>query len=94
MANSKNLKEVLDFLGDPYRAQNIDGVPAVYRKLNNHYDIEIDGCQYKTTPYRVYVWDIRDGMDIRARLVEQSGPIDDLQELKRVLDGYVQKYTI
>lgn len=43
MANSKSLKEVLDFLSAPYRAQNIDGVPAVYRKLNDHsasYDLK------------------------------------------------------
>ncbi|MCL6615786.1 MAG: hypothetical protein K6T39_01430 [Anoxybacillus ayderensis] len=94
MANNKSLKEVLDFLGDSYSVQKIDGMPTVYRKLNDYYDIEIDGCQYKNTPYRVYVWDIRDGMDIKARLIEQSGPIDDLHELKRVLDDYVRKYTV
>lgn len=93
MKISKNLKEVLNCLGTEYSAKTIDGEVCAYRKINERYDIEISGCNYKRKPFYVYVWDIGRGEGIAARLVEQSGPIRGLEQLKNKVDYLTKAYA-
>lgn len=93
MKLSKNLKEVLNYLGSEYSAKTIDGEVCAYRKLNDRYDVEISGCNYKRKPFYVYVWDISRGEGIAARLVKQYGPVRDLGQLKDTLDYLADVYN-
>ncbi|WP_187377779.1 hypothetical protein [Paenibacillus senegalimassiliensis] len=93
MATSKNLRAVLEYLGEPYTVKVIDLEDCAYRRLNDKYDIEISGCNRKTKPFHVYVWNIQNGDGIGAQIIERSGAIKGLPALKTVLDEYVQKYS-
>ena len=35
------LDKTCAWLGDPYRLETLDGVPAIYRDLGNGFDIEV-----------------------------------------------------
>lgn len=93
MAISKNLKEVLKYLGEPYTVKRIDLEDCIYRRINDRFDIEVSGCNKKRSPFYVYVWDISNGTGLGAKIVEQSGPIRDLPKLKSTLESYVTKYS-
>lgn len=89
---SKNQKELLEFLGPEYSLKEIDRELCVYRKINNHYDIEISGTTRKRRPIAVFVWDISIGEGIYAHTVEQHFDITDWNELKSLLEKLVAKY--
>ncbi|ARF70684.1 hypothetical protein B7C51_24740 (plasmid) [Paenibacillus larvae subsp. pulvifaciens] len=92
MAISKNLKAVLEHLGNQYTVKTIDLEECAYRKLNDRYDIEISGCRKKNGPYHVYVWDITRGTSVAAQIVEQFSDIKGLPQLKATLKHIETKY--
>lgn len=93
VATSKNLREVLAYLGPDYTVKVIDLEDCAYRKINDKYDIEISGCNRKSRPFHVYVWDTTKGTGPGAQIVDKSGPIKELAALKEKLDEYVERYS-
>lgn len=86
----KRQQELLDFLGPKYSVKRIDLGDAIYRKINDNYDIEINvSGRYGAS---IFVWDISRGMDITARIVERHFDVEDQNEVKELLDGIVKKY--
>ncbi len=93
MRVSNNLKEVLNYLGEDYSPKEIDREICAYRKLNNYYDIEISGCNRKTDPFNVYIWDITNGTGNSAKIVRRSGDIKTKLDLKDWLDNNLHDFN-
>lgn len=89
---SKNQQKLLEFLGSEYSIEQIDFEPCVYRKINNNYDIEISGTEKANHPVDIYVWNISNGMQGTAHIVEKHFNISDWSNLKALLDDIVKKY--
>ena len=89
---NKNQRYLLEILGPEYSMKTIDMEPCIYRKLNDHYDIEISGTYQKRSKFNVYVWDISNGEGPGSRIVDRCTDINGEGELKRVLYNFVAKY--
>lgn len=89
---SKNQKELLEFLGPEYSVKEIDYELCIYRKLNDHYDIEISGTARKNHAFSVFVWDISSGEGVSASIAEKHFDIPDKLTLKNLLDDLAHKY--
>lgn len=89
---SKNQQELLKFLGPEYSIKVIDGSPCIYRKFNEHYDLEISGALRTKHPVCVFVWDISNGEGNSAIIVERHFDISDWASLKSLLDELTKKY--
>ena len=87
-------KELLEYLGPLYTLKTIDGESCIYRKLNNRYDIEVCGTNYRRERLRVYVWDISAGEGPTAQIVDRVTDIVSEQHLKQVLTDLAQKYQV
>jgi len=89
---TKNQKELLDFLGPEYTTKTIDLEICLYRKINDHYDIEISGSARKSHPLSVFVWDISRGQGVAAEIVDRYFDISSREALKKLLDEITRKY--
>lgn len=89
---TKYQKELLSLLGNEYSIKSIDCEPCIYRKLNSHYDIEISNTKTKNSKPSVYVWDISNGAQLSAKLVDKSCAIPNEETLLQILNKYVIKY--
>jgi hypothetical protein len=86
--HTRKQKELLAFLGGNYSVEIIGLEPCIYRKLNNHCDIEVSGTCKKQSKMTVYVWDISDG----TRVIETHRDIVRVEGLKTILDKIAAKY--
>ncbi len=89
---SKNQQDLLKFLGPEYSIKVIDGSPCIYRKFNDHYDLEITGAGRKNRPVCVFVWNISSGEGVSAVIAEKHFDISDWASLKALLDELTRKY--
>ncbi|MCM2675606.1 hypothetical protein [Alkalicoccobacillus plakortidis] len=90
---SKNLQDVLDFLGPEFTTKTINNELCAYRKLNNKYDIHISGCNTKCSPFNVYVWDISSGESENSTLVNKAEYLKTIKDLGLALDEFTAKYN-
>ena len=83
------IEEVAAMLGDQYTLTLIDDSWCLYRDLGNGYDVEIN--MSKTRKYAlnvtVYVWQVRDKLEV----IERIDDIRGMQELKNILRYVVNK---
>lgn len=89
---SKNQQDLLKFLGSEYTTKDIDGEICIYRKINDHYDIELSGTARKNHPISVFVWDISKGEGNSAIIVEKHFDISGRDHLKLLLEDLTKKY--
>lgn len=89
---TRNQVRLLRFLGAPYQTKVIDWELCLYRKLNDHYDLEISNTARKGRNMSVYVWDISNGDASNARCIEKAHDIFTPEHLKKTLDKLALKY--
>lgn len=92
MEGTKNQQRLLKLLGSKYAIKAIDGEPCLYRKLNDHYDIEISNTQHLNNPINIYVWDISDEEQSRPRVIEKFYDIKGDENLQGLLAEIENKY--
>lgn len=86
-----HVKAGLKHLGRKYTTKVIDHELCIYRRIGN-YDFEITHVKENWGDgkgYRVFVWDISNGV----RIVEHMPGYVGLKELKPWLDDAVKRYT-
>lgn len=84
------IRDGLKFLGNDYRFQIIDFGDCIYRDLGD-YDIEIYNIKRNTLGqkgYKICVW-----RKEPFKIVERYEATEDLNELKKTLDGIVDRYA-
>lgn len=89
---SKNQQDLLKYLGVGYTLKTIDQELTIYRRINNHYDIELSGASRKGHPISVFVWDISNGEGASSRIVERHFDITDWDDLRALLEQLTEKY--
>lgn len=86
------LKKVLNFLGPDYCLRTIDWEECIYRRINASYDLEISGAYKKNHPISIFIWDVSNGLNSSAHVVEYRHQIKSPEELKSVLNEIIPKY--
>ncbi len=89
---SRNIKEILKYLGSAYTIRMIDGEDCIYRKINDAFDIEVSRANRKNNLMWVYVWDISEKIWNRPHIIETIRDISGEENLKAVLEALVKKY--
>ena len=79
---------LLGKLGDPYRANRIDGACCIYRDFGD-YDVEICGGRTKRALYHIFVWRKKPVMKIVERYMDL--PHDD-ELVESLLQQIAQRY--
>ena len=92
--NAKRLsrcqQQLLGKLGDPYRANRIDGAGCIYRDFGDD-DVEICGGRTKRALYHIFVWRKKPVMKIVERYMDL--PHDD-ELVASLLQQIAQRYDI
>lgn len=89
---SKNQQDLLEYLGAGYTLKTIDQELTIYRRINNHYDIELSGTSRKGRPISVFVWDISNGEGASSRITERHLDVTDWDDLRALLEQLTEKY--
>ncbi len=89
---SRNIKEILKYLGSTYTIRMIDGEDCIYRKINDAFDIEVSRANRKNNLMWVYVWDISEKIWSCPHIIETIRDINGEENLKAVLEALVKKY--
>lgn len=76
------IDDICKYLGDPYTIRPIDGVPVIYRQINDAYEFEITGFFGKNS-LTINLWQI---LPYKELVVVYTN-INDKQDLKDLL-GY------
>ena len=79
---------LLEKLGDPYRANRIDGAGCIYRDFGDD-DVEICGGRTKRALYHIFVWRKKPVMKIVERYMDL--PYDD-ELVASLLQQIAQRY--
>lgn len=90
---TKRQSTILSSIGNDYSIKVIDHEPCIYKKLNDSYDIEISGTQRASGHMSVYVWDISNGENHSAKIVDRATGIKTISELKNKLMDFEKKYS-
>lgn len=86
---NKQIKLIVDALGEKYSLVYIDLKWCIYRDLLNGFDIEIANHRVKGKPINltVYVWQVRD----QLKVIETIEGITSIEELRGILRDVVNK---
>lgn len=84
-------QEIIDRIGN-YSLKYIDGAWSLWKKLNNHYDVEILGSYSRSEPFTVIVYDISHG-DWHPPVVDQRENLKGLASLEDAVTELEWKYS-
>ena len=81
-------RKLLEYLGEEYTTKIIDGGLCVYIDLGD-YDIEIAGGYRSRDPFDIYVWRMKDRVEIVERYFKVR---NDFPKVKALLDDIRERY--
>lgn len=84
-------QEIIDRIGN-YTLRRIDGTWSLWKKLNDHYDVEIMGSHDRSMPFTVTVFDISNG-DWHPPVVEYHENIKGLATLEHIVTEVEWKFS-
>lgn len=88
---AKIIEKVAKELG--FSIQFMDLGDCIYYRINDVYDLEIRGhWARKNKDIRVWVWDISDGLESGAKVVESHCYIKDVETLKIIIADIQSEY--
>lgn len=85
---SKGKQRLLEYLGEPYTTKVIDYENCVYLNMGG-YDIEISRGRTIRSKIDIYVWRIKEGLEIVERYLDVK---PDLTSIKALLDDIRARY--
>jgi hypothetical protein len=86
---SSGKQRLLNYLGEPYTTKVIDLENCVYLDMGD-YDIEISRGRTTRAYFDIYVWKIKEGLEIVERYFKVK---NDLHRIKALLDDIRSRYS-